>query len=123
MLATSVSANRFPGTVPALLAWVDGDTERLADLVQNFCAEAPALVQSLSRAVTARNPQEVHRSAHRLYQTLAHFGVPQLLTAAATLEDIGRSNDLGPAAPLIDELEATLNRFCAYLAKKPWLHC
>jgi len=123
MLAATVSANRFPGTVSALLAWVDGDTERLAELVRGFCAEAPTLVSRLSLAVSTGNPQEVHRAAHSLYGALIHFGVPQLLAMAATLEDLGGSNDLGPAAPLIDELEATLSRFCAYLAKKPWLHC
>ncbi len=104
-----------------MLAWADGDTERLAEQVAVFCAAARPLVESLAVAVAVGDADTVRRTARDLYAALAHFGVPQLSTAAATLEDLGRCNDLDLAAPLVDELEAMLARFCAYLLRKPWL--
>ncbi len=121
MLASCLAVNRFPGAIPALLAWADGDTERLAEQVAAFCAAARRLVGSLAVAVAADDADTVRRTARDLCAALAHFGVPQLSAAAATLEDLGRCNDLAPAAPLVGELEAMLTRFCAYLMRKPWL--
>jgi HPt (histidine-containing phosphotransfer) domain-containing protein len=121
MLATCAANNRFPGTVSALLAGAEGDTDRLAESVTSFCAEAPGLLRSLARAVEAGNAQAVSRAASSLYGRLATFGVPHLRTVAATLEDYAQARDLGPAAPLVDELAAAVAGFCAYLATKPWL--
>ena len=121
MLATCAANNRFPGAVSALLAWADGDADRLAETVTSFRAQAPGLVRSLERDAISGNPQAVIRAAHSLYGMLSHFGVPQLCTITATIEDCGRARDLGPAAPLIEELEAALGRFCDYLATRPWI--
>jgi HPt (histidine-containing phosphotransfer) domain-containing protein len=120
MLTTCASNNRFPATVSALLAWADGDTDRLTESVASFCAEVPRLLRSLARDVDARNAQAVSRTAHSLYGKLAPFGVPHLRTVTATLEDYAHARDLAPAAPLVDELDAALTGFCAYLATKPW---
>jgi len=120
MPTTYAAINRFPGTVSALLAWADGDTDRLTESATTFCAEAPALLRSLARDVAAGNAQAVSRAAHSLYGRLAPFGVPQLRTVTATLEDYAHARDLGPAAALVDELSAALGRFCDYLVTKPW---
>ena len=121
MLTKIVSAHKFPGAVPALLTWADGDSEYLADLVASFCAEVPQLVRSLSREAGAGNSQAVCRAAQHLQGKLVHVGVPELGSLAATIEDLGRTRDLGAAAPLVDELEVILDGLCAYLAKKPWI--
>ncbi len=104
-----------------MLAGADGDTERLAEQVAIFCVAARRLVGSLAVAVAAGDADTVRWTARDLCAALAHFGVPQLSAAATTLEDLGCCNDLDPAAPLVDELEAMLTRFCAYLMRRPWL--
>lgn len=121
MLATQTAINRFPGTVPALLAWSDGDGNRVAESVTSFCATAPRLARSLAQSLRAGNAQGVSRAAHDLHVILEHFGVPQIVTIAATIEDYGRARDLAATASLIDELEALLTRFCTYLATTPWM--
>jgi HPt (histidine-containing phosphotransfer) domain-containing protein len=123
MPTTYAAINRFPGTVSALLAWADGDTDRLAATVTSFRAQAPGLVRSLAQNTVAGKPPAVIRDAHSLYGMLAHFGVPQLCTITATIQDHDRARDLGPAAPLTEELAAALGRFCEYLATKPWIRC
>jgi HPt (histidine-containing phosphotransfer) domain-containing protein len=77
MPTTYAAINRFPGTVSALLAWADGDTDRLAATVTSFRAQAPGLVRSLAQNTVAGKPPAVIRDAHSLYGMLAHFGVPQ----------------------------------------------
>ena len=123
MLATRPLVNQFPGAVPALLVWAKGESERLPDLAASSSAEAASLLHALALAVDARDAQRVRQAACHLHGILGKLGVPQLCTAATTLEYLGRTNDLGPAAPMVEELGAVLNGFCAYLAKKPWLRC
>ncbi len=121
MLTMRTEINRFPGAVPAVLSWAGGDTERLAELVECFCAQTRVLSLSLSRDLKAKDALALRRDARRLYEMLGTYGVPGLRTAAATLEDLGRTNDLGQATALVEELDAALGSFCAYLAQKPWL--
>ena len=121
MLATCPRVHQFPGTVPALLAWANGECERLPGFVTSTSAEATTLLQTLEGAVAARNAPAVRMAAHRLHAVLAHFGVPQLLASAALLEDLASSDDLGPAVGVVDELGALLPAFWAYLTRKPWL--
>ncbi len=123
MLATCPRVNRFPGAVPALLTWANGESERLPDFVATACEEATSLLHVLVEGVETGNAPNVRAAARRLHALLGHFGVPQLCTTADTIEDFARMNDLGAAAPLVEELGAVLPGFCAYLAKKPWLRC
>ncbi len=123
MLATSARVHQFPGTVPALLAWAHGESERLPGFVACARSDATTLLHTIADGVTARNAATVRSAAQRLYALLAHFGVPQISTTAAMVEDLARSNDLGSAAPLVEELETILPTFWAYVAKKPWLRC
>ncbi len=121
MLATRATVDHFPGTVPAVLQWTGGDTKRLAELVKDFCAEVPVLVLSLLRDIKAKDGPALRRTAHRLGEKLAIYVVPELCEAVARLEDLGRFNDLAPAAQIVEELDAALAGFCDYLARKPWL--
>jgi HPt (histidine-containing phosphotransfer) domain-containing protein len=123
MLASSIGSNKYPGTVPALLTWAEGDTERLAEQVPAVCSDAAALLSTLARSVAKHDVQAVRRTAHRLYLLFRPFGVPQLRATVAAIEDLGMANDLGPAAPLVDDLESMFTGLCAFVEKKPWLRC
>ncbi len=121
MISTSIATNRYPGAVPALLAWVDGDTERLGTLVTTFCAEAPSLVRSISRDLETGSHDGLPQKIARLQKCLEPFGVPQLRAAAASLGDLCRLKEWGQLIPLVEEMQSLLNGFCGYLTRKPWL--
>lgn len=121
MLYTRPSQLRFPGAVPALLAWADGDTEGLAERVQAFRADVPRILQSVNGALKGCSAGAVRQLARDLRARLAPFGVPQIQATVGMLEDLANAQDLGPALPLLDELDQMLTSFCSYLAKKPWI--
>ena len=96
MLGTRPLVHQFPGAVPALLVWAKGESERLPDLAASFSAEAATLLHALALAGDARDAQRVRQAARHLYGILGKLGVPQLCTAATTLEYLGRTTTWDP---------------------------
>ncbi len=123
MLATAPRALQFPGVIPALLTWANGECERLPALITSAQAEATTLLTTLAAAVHDRDTHRTRAAAHRLHAVLAPFGVPQLSATAAMLEDLAGSREFGPTGCLLDDLGALLPALWAYLAKNPWLRC
>ncbi len=95
----------------AILERVDGDRALLAELVDLFVADSSDLVLALQAAVDAADSVALERAAHTLKGSAGNFGPSRLAELALELELLGRTDDLGPAAAVLAELENELGWF------------
>ncbi len=79
-----------------------GGDELVADLVETFLADAPALLASLR----AGDVDEVRRAAHTLKSNGATFGATRLAELSRELEELARTGDLSGAPGLADRIDA-----------------
>jgi HPt (histidine-containing phosphotransfer) domain-containing protein len=79
-----------------------GGDEFVADLVDTFLEEAPALL----RALHGTDAGEVRRAAHTLKSNGATFGATRFSELCRELELQAQAGDLTGASPLADRIEA-----------------
>jgi CheY-like chemotaxis protein len=89
---------------------VDGDRELLGEIIALFQQDIDALVQELERAVQAKDPEGIMRTAHRLKGSVATFAAKPATDAALRLETMGRNGDIGDAAAAFRVLQTELAR-------------
>ena len=71
-----------------------GNRETLRVLVEAAVEEIPQLMESLSRAIAAADPQALHGAAHTLKGALRYFGAQSAFEHAFQLETMGRNGAL-----------------------------
>jgi signal transduction histidine kinase/CheY-like chemotaxis protein/HPt (histidine-containing phosphotransfer) domain-containing protein len=76
-----------------VLARVGGDHELLAEISRLFVDDAPRHLQSIREALDSRNGEWLRRAAHGLKGAAANFEADGVVSAARTLEEIGRTGD------------------------------
>jgi two-component system, sensor histidine kinase and response regulator len=108
-----------------LLEALDGDEDLLRTLAGLFLDDAPSIRAALNDAVTRADAKELERAAHRLKGSAGVFRAADLAAAAAGLETMGGSGDLGGAARAVRELEPLLEHLTTLLAEvhspgPPW---
>jgi HPt (histidine-containing phosphotransfer) domain-containing protein len=86
----------------------------VAELVDTFLAEAPAMLEDLRRQLAARNADAFRRAAHSLKSNSNTFGALALGELARGLEHGGLEGARAAAAPL-DALEREYARAAAEL--------
>jgi HPt (histidine-containing phosphotransfer) domain-containing protein len=94
----------------AALASVSDDRELLAQMVQIFRAESPALLSALRESIEAKDPAALMQAAHTLTGSVASFGPSESLGSTRALERMGRERTFVGAIALVAVLEQQLGR-------------
>ncbi|MBI5782886.1 MAG: response regulator [Gammaproteobacteria bacterium] len=87
-------------------------------LVEIFVKEATQRLGSLREALATNDAQRAAREAHTLKSSSAYFQADAMHEAAARLEEMADSGQLGKAKPELEKLEAAYARLHASLIKK-----
>jgi GAF domain-containing protein/CheY-like chemotaxis protein/HPt (histidine-containing phosphotransfer) domain-containing protein len=86
-----------------------GDETFVAELIEQFVTDSPALVAAARHGLEAGDADEVRRAAHTLKSNAATFGANELADRSSRLEAAGKAGTLdeGPARieAIADELE------------------
>jgi HPt (histidine-containing phosphotransfer) domain-containing protein len=119
--STMGDAPQVPPGPPVLdveeaLARVGEDREFLAELVETFLEEYPALISAIQAAVTDHDPKALRFSAHTLKGSVGNFGAKAVFDAACVLEIMGRQGELSGAPAALAALEQELARLQPALA-------
>jgi two-component system sensor histidine kinase/response regulator len=111
-LLTTLTAGNVGGDAPpaqqkpdGLLACVDGDRDLFAELASLLRESAPAMLADIREAMTAGEPKQVERAAHRLRGSMSHFGPSDAVRTAATIERKGRQGELADGLIYCSQLE------------------
>jgi signal transduction histidine kinase/CheY-like chemotaxis protein/HPt (histidine-containing phosphotransfer) domain-containing protein len=81
-------------TIPAeVLARVGGDRALLAEISRLFVDDAPMHLKKIREAIDARDGESLRRAAHGLKGAAANFDAEGVVSAARSLEEIGRTGD------------------------------
>jgi len=92
------------------LTRADGDAALLAELATLFLDEMPDTVAQIRDAITARDPKQVERFAHRLKGSLLTLAADPAAAVAHELETGGRERSHAESKELFDRLEHELTR-------------
>ncbi len=94
-----------------------------ARLAQAFLGEVPGRMERLRQALQSSDAVAVQMTAHALKGTLTVFSVHSAVAAVATLEELGRRQELseaaGPLAALESEVQQLLGELTAFLRGSP----
>ncbi|HXI27076.1 MAG TPA: response regulator [Vicinamibacterales bacterium] len=82
-----------PDVPTQVLARVGGDRQLLAEISRLFVDDAPRHLERIRRAIDARDAESLRRAAHGLKGAAANFDAEGVVSAARTLEEIGRTGE------------------------------
>jgi HPt (histidine-containing phosphotransfer) domain-containing protein len=85
---------------------VGDDPEFLAELVDEFLADAPTQLETLRTAAAAGDADGARRAAHTLKGTGRTFGAAQLASLCQEAETEAGSGDLGAVLTRVDGIDA-----------------
>ncbi len=94
------------GALDSLLELTGGDTAFMAELIDTFLEEAPALVSEMQRAVAAGDALTLRRASHTLKSNCRTFGALHLGDLCQQIEELAVSARVDDAAPLVDRAAA-----------------
>lgn len=77
-------------------------------VVQAFRDSWPGLLEQIKTAHAGGSGDDLGKAAHSLKGSLGYIAGEAIVAKAATLEKMGKSGELDPAAPLINEFETDL---------------
>jgi two-component system, sensor histidine kinase and response regulator len=104
------------GTREQLLTFVDGYEPLLDELVDLFLHDAPRVMNSIRKALLARDADALYQGAHTLKGSAANFGGEKTTLACERLEVRAREADFATAAQVCITIEAELDRMMNALA-------
>jgi PAS domain S-box-containing protein len=87
-----------------------GDAAFIAELVDTFARDAPALLDALRHALGDADAEEVRRGAHTLKSNARVFGATRLAELCQAIEAMARAETLEGAAELLDQLDGEYAR-------------
>jgi two-component system, sensor histidine kinase and response regulator len=80
-----------PGVSDRVLARVGGDRQLLVEISKLFVDDAPRHLEKIREAIEQRDGESLRRAAHGLKGAAANFEADGVVSAARTLEEIGRT--------------------------------
>jgi histidine phosphotransfer protein HptB len=83
---------------------VGGDAEFLAELVDEFLADAPSQLESLRDAAAAEDAETCRRAAHTLKGNARTFGAEKLALLCLEVETAAAAGDLGVARARVEAI-------------------
>jgi CheY-like chemotaxis protein/HPt (histidine-containing phosphotransfer) domain-containing protein len=116
--ATTVDGSR-PSVDDAVLERLaesmGGDDAFVAELIDQFVTDSPALVAAARRGLEARDADEVRRAAHTLKSNAATFGANELADRSSRLEAAAKGGSLEDGPAQLEAIEDELGRVHAAL--------
>jgi CheY-like chemotaxis protein len=91
----SLEDGQLEGISDQVLARVGGDRQLLAEISRLFIDDAPRHLEHIRTALDAHDAEALRRAAHGLKGAAANFDAEGVVTAARTLEEMGRESDFG----------------------------
>jgi PAS domain S-box-containing protein len=92
-----------------------GDEAFVAELVEQFVSDSPALLAAARRGLETGDAEQVRRAAHTLKSNAATMGAGELADRSRTLELAAKAGELGNGAASIDAVAEELERVHAAL--------
>jgi HPt (histidine-containing phosphotransfer) domain-containing protein len=89
---------------------VSGDQEFLAELIDDFLQDAPALLETLRTAASSGDADAARRAAHTLKGTSRTFGAEELAALCQGAEAAAGIGDLESVRSRVDEIEVAWGR-------------
>ena len=99
----------------AVLARLDGDHQLLAELIETFLAECPALMAEVRKAMDQADAPRVAQAAHTLKGAICNLTDKAAFEAAVELETLARVEDLRHSERVLQKLELETGRLVAAL--------
>jgi two-component system sensor histidine kinase/response regulator len=99
----------------SLLKAFDQDWEFFSEAVDMFIEDYPAMVEEIRSAITDTDAERLRRQAHALKGMLGNFQATNAVTAAKSLEEMGRDRCLDNAGAAVGRLAAEVERLRAAL--------
>ncbi len=103
-------ARRRSGKSRKRASSASGDGLEMAEPVRNFVQGLPAKVAELRSALLESDWKTFDDAVHRLAGTTSEHGLNAVFEATEALEGAAAVRDAGGAMPLLERLEATVNR-------------
>jgi two-component system, sensor histidine kinase and response regulator len=103
-----VHAEEVSVCIEELLDRVDGDHSFLAELLELFRGDYPALIQDARGAVSHDDAAALQKAGHTLRGVLGNLAAPIALKIAAELESMGRTGNVASAGAKVTEMEQEL---------------
>ncbi|HYX79865.1 MAG TPA: response regulator, partial [Actinomycetota bacterium] len=101
----SSSSGAIDGAVLSQLAeGTGGDATFVSELIDQFVADAPGLVEAARAGLQARDPDGLRRAAHTLKSNAATFGAHGLADRSRALEDAAKAGELDRVAELLEAI-------------------
>jgi GAF domain-containing protein/CheY-like chemotaxis protein len=91
-----------------LLAGTGGDAAFVADLIDQFVSESPALIEAARGGLESGDADGVRRAAHTLKSNAATFGAEDLADRSRRLEEAAKQGSLGNGTQLLDAIVEAL---------------
>ena len=85
---------------------VGGDENLLCDLARMFCTEGPKLLTGAREALLRNDCHTLRHASHALKGSVSTFAAQRATEAAARLEDLAASGELGGAKDAYETLDA-----------------
>jgi CheY-like chemotaxis protein/HPt (histidine-containing phosphotransfer) domain-containing protein len=96
--------------VDRLAEGMGGDTSFVVELIDQFLADAPGLVEAAQGGLANGQAEEVRRAAHTLKSNAATFGAVELETLSRRVEQTAKEGALDDAGVQVDEMASELER-------------
>jgi HPt (histidine-containing phosphotransfer) domain-containing protein len=96
--------------VDRLAEGMGGDTAFVVELIEQFLADAPGLVEAAQGGLANGQAEEVRRAAHTLKSNAATFGAVELETLSRRVEQTAKEGTLDDAGVQVDEMASELER-------------
>jgi two-component system sensor histidine kinase/response regulator len=101
--------------VSGVLDKLGGDREFLAECIDLFAAELPAMMQTLRDSIQAASPDRVHAAAHALKGMTSNFCEDGPAKTAGRIDRLAREGQIDEAPRLFAELEDEIEKLLADL--------
>jgi histidine phosphotransfer protein HptB len=109
-----------PTALETMLEMVGGDQTFVADLIDTYLADSPALFADLHKALETSDAVLLRRTAHTLKSNSENFGATQLAAIARTLEERGKQNEFNEVDELLASATTEYTRVeAALIAARP----
>lgn len=93
-----------------------GDEGLVGEVIELFRAECPTMVESVRRAVAAKDAQEIRKAAHRIKGAFLSLGAAPAVAVAKEMEMKGTQGDLSAMEQSLAVMEVEVKRLDDELA-------
>ncbi len=97
----------------SVLGYFGGDLELFQETFELFIEHCPNQIEAIRAAISAGNPEDLERAAHRFGGSVSNFSVSNITALGSDLEQMGREKRMDGAKQVLSEVEFQVNEFIA----------